>query len=133
MRIKVCLFKSSDVGLAADFADAMVHRLIEAKVVEISPFGYIPLDRKVGPEEGFDDKVKPEPDTLYILLEGWIRNSSSGFSIEPAVIYRDPQGAQHVLQGAANPPAAFSKQTLERTAGMVVNWGIETARDYAAS
>ena len=133
LRIKVCLFKGSDSALAAQFADAMVRKLVDYKAVEITPFGYIPLDRTVGPPEGFDDKVKPEPNMLYILVEGWIRNSSSRFFVELTVVYRDTQGVQHSLPGAENPPISFTRQSLDQTAGEVVDWGIRTAKKYAAN
>jgi hypothetical protein len=133
MRIKVCLFKNPDSALATQFADAMVRKLVERKVVEIAPFGSIPLDRTVGSPGGFDNNVKPEPNTLYILLEGWIRNSPAGFSIEPTVVYRDAQGVQHSIPGADHAPASFTRQNLDQTAGSVVDWGIETAKKYAAS
>jgi hypothetical protein len=133
LRIKVCLFKGSGSALTTQFADAMVRRLIDRKVVDIAPFGSIPLDRTVGPPEGFDDRIKPEPNTLYILLEGWIRTSPSGLSVEPTVVYRDTQGVQHSIPGAEHPPSSFTRQTLDPTAESVVDWGIETAKKYAAS
>lgn len=133
MRIKVCLFESEDPSIAKEFAVAMKESLIEAKILRIEPFGFIPLDNTVGPPQGFDDHIKPEPKILYILLGGQIHKSSSGFSLKTYVIYRDPQGVRHPLPGAKNPPETFTEQTLEDISRMVVEWGLQTTRDYAAT
>jgi hypothetical protein len=132
MRIKVCRFVNPDLALVTDFANSMRRRLIDAKGADIDPFGRMPLDKTIGPPEGFDKDVKAEPNSMYILIEGWIRNRASGYSLEPRVIYQDTEGKQYVLQGAQHPPAAFSKETLEHAAGLVVDWGIQTAKEYAA-
>lgn len=133
MRIKVCLFKSSDGALAKEFADKMVERLFDAKGMDIDPFGRIPLDNTIGPAEGFDNNVKPEPNTLYILIEGWIQGNSSPYSLQPRVLYRDIEGKQYPLPGAQNAPSTLARNTLTETANQTVAWAIQTGRLYATS
>jgi len=130
MRIKVCRFVCDDSATAKKFEEAMIRSLVNSKQGEIAPFGYIPLDRNPGPPQGFDNEVKPEPNVFYILLQGWIRKTPSGFSLDPQVIYQDPSGKQHPLPDAGNPPKAFTMQTLESAAGEVINWGINTVRMF---
>jgi len=131
LRIKVCRFESTDSTMATNFANAMVHSVVIVKGALIDPFGRIPLDRSVCPPEGFSKDVNAEPNTHYFLLEGWIKKSGSGFSLDLKVIYQDPEGKQYPLPGAEKPPAAFNEQTLDRIASEVVNWGIQTMKDYA--
>jgi hypothetical protein len=131
MRIKVCLFKGPNQDLAKEFADAMVRSVVGAKGAEIEPFGRIPLDRTIGPPEGFDKDVKAEANTLYILIEGWIGSSASPLSLETRVIYQDVEGKQYVLPGAKDAPSALSRRRLEDDADDVVNWAIRTAQEYA--
>lgn len=140
MRIKVCLFKSSDGALANEFAHEMVERLFGAKGVDIDPFGHIPVDDEIGRPEGFDNNVSPDaknvipkPNILYILIEGSIQGDSSPHSLQPHVLYRDIEGRQYSLPGAPNAPSTLERRTVTDTANRTVDWAIETARLYATS
>jgi hypothetical protein len=130
MRIKVCRFECDDQALAKKFEEAMIRRLVNTKQGEIAPFGYVPLDRNPGPPKGFDDNVKPEPNVFYILLQGWIRKTPTGFALDPQVIYQDPSGKQYPLPDAGNPPKTLTMQTIESAAGELIDWGINTVRMY---
>lgn len=135
MRIKVCQFEgfeAHDLPIATDLRNAMVRSLIDAKMNRIEPFGFIPLDQDPGLETGCAGKIKPESSALhYIVLQGWVRKTSSGFSLRTQVIYRDPSGIQHPLAGAENPPQDFTKENLEDTARKEIDWALETARKFA--
>ena len=130
MRMKVCRFTCDDSSVATKFEQAMIRGLINTKQGSIEPFGLIPLDRNPGPPEGFDNNVKPEPNTFYILLQGWIVKTPSGFSLKTQIIYQDPLGKQYPLPDGDNPPKTFTMQTLDSTASEVVDWGIRTIRKY---
>jgi len=131
LRIKVCQFSSDDSALGQKLTEQVIQHLYYAKGKYIESVGSIPLDDKPCPPEGFDSKVKPEPNTFYILLKAWIRGTSSGYSLNLQVIFRDLSGKQHPLPHAPNQPASLTKNTVDETAAEIINWVVATTQQYA--
>jgi hypothetical protein len=131
MRIKVCRFQSSDPAISNELANAMIRSLTNAKTTYIEPFGIIPLDNEPCAPLGFDATIKPKPNTFYLLIEGWIRKTSSGYTVDAQTIYRDLEGRQHPLPDAPDQPNTFTTQTLRNTADRLVEWSLRTTRKYA--
>jgi len=130
MRIRVCQFTGDDQPLAKRFAEQMGQQLINAKKGNIPPFGYIPLDDDIR----LPDKcgqVDASSNAIYILLEGRITKTPSGFSLWLQVASLNSSGEKHPLKDAEGTPQGFTQETLSDTARQVVNWGIETVQQYA--
>ena len=131
MRIRVCKFTSDDAAIADQFARSMRNRLIDRKGADIPPFGRIPLDYTIGPAEPCEKDTKEN--LILVLLQGEITGNGSSYSLILHVISLSPSGDRHpLLNGSGNrAPQAFTRETLDKTAEQVVDWGIKTVQEYA--